>query len=95
MNLREHIEQKLQEHFSPTELIVLDESHLHAGHSSAPAGGESHFRVMIVADAFENISKPMRHRSVYKVLETEMKERIHALALQTDSPQEYRQKQEA
>ncbi|MBL4614394.1 MAG: BolA/IbaG family iron-sulfur metabolism protein, partial [Magnetovibrio sp.] len=41
--VRDRIELKLENAFTPESLKVVDESHLHAGHAGAPEGGESHF----------------------------------------------------
>jgi len=84
----EKIRENLSEAFSPTLLDVIDESHLHAGHAGARDGGESHFRVEIVASSFEGQSRVARQRDVYKALANEMAEQIHALALTTRAPSE-------
>jgi BolA family transcriptional regulator, general stress-responsive regulator len=71
--------------FTPLELIVRDESHLHAGHAGA-AGGASHFRVRIVAEAFRGLSPVARHRLVYGALADLLKSDIHALAIEALPP---------
>ncbi|MFT6558081.1 BolA family protein [Sneathiella sp.] len=81
MSVAALIEQKLNEKFAPTVLVVTDESALHAGHAGARPGGESHFRVEITSAAFNGQSRVARQRMVYGVLSDEMKETIHALAL--------------
>ena len=80
------INEKLSEALTPTSLEVIDESHLHAGHAGARADGESHFRVKIVAGAFEGKSLLQRHRMVNEVLAEELKERVHALAISAKTP---------
>ena len=52
MTRRDRIEASLEEAFHPQELEILDESHLHHGHAGWREGGETHFRVKLVADAF-------------------------------------------
>jgi len=76
---------RLMAEFSPLELSVTDDSHLHAGHAGA-AGGRSHFRVRIVAEAFRGISPVARHRLVYGALGDLLKTEIHALSLETLAP---------
>lgn len=83
------IEQKLRDAFSPVQLIIKDESHLHAGHNAAAKKGETHFRITIVSSAFEGVSRVKRHQLVYKVLQQEMEGPIHALALKALTPQEF------
>jgi BolA protein len=71
--------------FAPVELVVEDESHRHAGHPGA-AGGASHFRIRIVAEAFRGISPIARHRLVYAALADMLNSEIHALAIEALPP---------
>ena len=88
MRVKAAIEKKLAEGLTPRRLDVVDESHLHAGHAGARDGGESHFRVEIVAAAFAGLSRVARQRLVYGLLAEELKGPIHALALRTLTPEE-------
>jgi BolA protein len=88
MSVEATIRKKLTEAFTPTRLDVINESHLHAGHRSSPGTGESHFRVLIVSAAFAGASRVARHRAVNKLLEAELKGKVHALALNTYAPGE-------
>jgi BolA family transcriptional regulator, general stress-responsive regulator len=76
------LESKLAAAFSPTVLEVVDESSQHHGHSGARPDGESHFRVKIVAVAFQGKSRVEQHRMINTVLAQELKERVHALAIE-------------
>jgi len=69
-------------------LEVIDESHRHAGHAGARPGGETHFRVEVVAAAFQGKSRLERQRLVYETLREEMSNQIHALSLVTRTPGE-------
>lgn len=82
----QRITKKLSESFAPAALQVIDESHHHAGHSGSRADGESHFRVVIVAEAFRGKSRVEQHRMVNAALAEELKERVHALAIQASAP---------
>jgi BolA protein len=57
MGTRDLITEKLTTAFAPTHLDVVDESHQHAGHAGHRPGGETHFRVTIVAEAFRGRSR--------------------------------------
>ncbi|MBC7831306.1 MAG: BolA/IbaG family iron-sulfur metabolism protein, partial [Hyphomicrobium sp.] len=46
MSLQARMREKLMLALNPTRLDVVNESHQHAGHSSSPGTGESHFRVL-------------------------------------------------
>ncbi len=78
---------KLTQRFVPAHLEVIDESHQHHGHSGARPGGESHFRVRIVAESFRGKSRVERHRMVNETLAEELKERVHALAIEAGAPE--------
>ncbi|MGN6581645.1 MAG: BolA family protein [Bordetella sp.] len=72
---------------APDNLVVEDESHLHAGHAGAQ-GGAGHYRVRIVAGCFKGLSPVARHRLVYDRLSDLMPHAIHALAIEAKSPAE-------
>ena len=88
MSVAEEIRRKLTEAFRPLEIVVEDESARHAGHAGARPGGESHFRVRIVAPAFTDMSRIERQRKIYEVLEDEMRSQVHALAIEARAPGE-------
>ena len=88
MSVAASVRARLTDAFEPTRLDVVDESHLHAGHAGARPEGETHFRVEIVAAAFDGISRVERQRMVYRALKDELGDRIHALALRARSPGE-------
>lgn len=86
--ITERITQKLTEAFAPQELKVIDESHQHQGHSGWREGGETHFRVNIVSEAFTGKSRLERHRLVNAALAQELADRVHALAIAAKAPGE-------
>ncbi|WP_281019271.1 MULTISPECIES: BolA family protein [unclassified Minwuia] len=88
MTYAERIQQRLTEALSPETLEIEDQSHLHKGHVGARPEGETHFHVRIVSAAFAGQSRVNRQRNVYKLLRAEMDERVHALALETLTPEE-------
>jgi BolA protein len=81
----ELIKQRLTEAFSPLQLELLDESHKHAGHPGARAGG-GHFVVTIVSSAFAGKTTLQRHRMVYAALGEMMQKEIHALSISARTP---------
>ena len=82
------IEQKLVESIPLQGIEVINESHMH----NVPTGSESHFKVIIISDDFEGERLVKRHQRVNKVLAEELESKIHALALQTLTPKEWRAK---
>jgi len=65
--------------FSPTELDIVDESHLHHGHAGAAPGGETHYAVKIRAPALAAMTRLNRHRAVNDALKAEFAAGLHAL----------------
>ncbi|NHK27395.1 BolA family transcriptional regulator [Parvularcula flava] len=86
MSVAETLKTKLEAGLSPTELEIEDQSYLHKGHAGAPEGGESHFRVRIVAAAFEGKTRLQRHKMVNEILAEELAGPVHALTMVTDTP---------
>jgi BolA protein len=81
----QRLRRRLEARFAPSLLVIEDESHLHAGHAGA-AGGHSHFRVTIVAEAFRGVSPVARHRLVYAAVDDLLTTDIHALAIEASPP---------
>jgi len=81
------ISAELQERFSPTELLIKDQSQLHAGHEGAK-DGKGHFDVTIVSSAFEGQNRIQRHRMVYDALTQLLQTDIHALRIKAFTPSE-------
>lgn len=81
MSLETEIRDNLTRVFAPTALDVINESHKHAGHAGDDGSGESHWRVVIRAPAFEGQNRLSRHRAVHAALGNDILGRLHALAL--------------
>jgi BolA family transcriptional regulator, general stress-responsive regulator len=88
MRTQDVITEKLRKAFAPASLRVEDESHQHAGHAGHRPGGETHFRIYIVADAFRGKSRLERHRMINAALTSELSGGVHALAIHAAAPGE-------
>jgi BolA family transcriptional regulator, general stress-responsive regulator len=88
MPVQDIITRKLTEAFTPDSIRVVDESHQHEGHSGHRPGGETHFRVYIVAQAFKGKSRLERHRMINEILAGELAAGVHALAIHAAAPGE-------
>jgi BolA protein len=88
MGVADHIIRKLTEAFDPESLRVVDESEKHAGHAGHRPGGESHFRVYIVAEALRGKTRLERHRMINAALAHELAGGVHALAIHASAPGE-------
>lgn len=80
MTLEATIRERLEAAFSPSRLEVVNESALHAGHAGDDGTGESHWRVVMRAEALGPMSRVARHRAVNRALGDVM-DRAHAMAL--------------
>ena len=78
------IEAALRNALEPLQLVVRDDSHLHAGHAGAREG--RHFSVQIVSPRFNGLSRLARHRLVYDSLHALIPRGIHALAIDARAP---------
>lgn len=83
--LYERITRKLTDALTPVYLEVINESHMH----NVPKGSETHFKVVVVSDRFENLAPVRRHQLVYSALGEELKDGVHALAITSRSPAEW------
>jgi len=82
------LEARLRQEFSPLELRVVDDSARHAGHAGALPGGETHYSVLVVAEAFRGMNRVARSRAVHTALTAEFADGMHALALTLKTPEE-------
>jgi BolA protein len=82
------IHTKLVAAFDPIRLEVVDDSHRHAGHAGHNEGGESHFNLLIVSDAFVGLGRVERQRRVHQVLSEELAGPVHALSIKASTSAE-------
>ncbi len=84
----QRLSEKLMEALAPSSLEILDQSALHAGHSGATPGGETHFDIAVTATAFEGLNRVARQRLVYGIVAEELAGPVHALSLKARTPGE-------
>ncbi|MDC0609929.1 BolA/IbaG family iron-sulfur metabolism protein [Vibrio sp.] len=83
--IKEIIESKLTEALNPIHMDVINESFMH----NVPPGSESHFKVIVVSNEFENKRLIARHRLVNQTLANELENGVHALSMHTYTPSEW------
>ena len=91
MAVQSSIEEKVDAALAPSHLEVLNES----GSHNVPPGSESHFRIVVVSEAFAGERLVARHRRVNGVLADELAGPVHALALHTYTPEEWQARADA
>jgi BolA protein len=86
----ERIGAALQAAFAPVALEITDDSAKHARHAgrNGISGGETHYRVSMVAEALAGRSRVERYRAVHEALDAEFKSGLHALTLTLRTPDE-------
>ncbi|MGH8745275.1 MAG: BolA family protein [Burkholderiales bacterium] len=72
----------------PVYLELLDESAKHQGHAGWKPGGNTHWRLTIVTEAFRGKPTLARHRMIYQALGKLMDDPIHALTIAARAPDE-------
>lgn len=88
MDIQVKMQAKLTAELQPTHMELVDDSARHAGHAGAREGGQSHFKLYIVSQAFAGKTAVQRHRMVYGVLADELKQQVHALNVVAKTPDE-------
>lgn len=86
---RDRIEARLREALGATYVEVTDDTEEHAGHAGA-RGGQSHYSVTVVSPRFSGLSRVGAQRLVYEALTEELVSGLHALALRTFTPEQWR-----
>ncbi len=82
------IERKLRQALTPAHFEIGDDSAKHRGHKTASGGG--HYDIVVVSERFAGMSAIERQQLVYSILAEEMGSQIHALAMRTLTPDEWR-----
>lgn len=80
---KQRIHNVISQELTPSFLSVDNESHKHH------AGAETHFKLVIVSEKFQNLAKIARHRLLNHLLADELAKGLHALSLHLYSPDEW------
>ena len=89
MSVQQRLQQQLQQAFQPQHVQVENESHMHGGAPRDPQRvRETHFKAVLVSDAFIGLRLAQRHQRVYQALGSLMEE-VHALGLHTFTIEEW------
>ena len=90
MKIEHTIVEKLTRALAPDVLQVVNEAHSH----NVPANSETHFKVVVVSEAFAGKRAVARHQRIYSLLQEELDGEVHALSLHTFTPQEWAQREQ-
>ena len=86
--IAEAIRRKLEAALTPEKLEIVDDSDKHAGHSGHREGGESHFTLTVVSNAFSGVGRVERQRRINALLAEELAGPVHALSIRASAPGE-------
>ena len=86
MMIENQLKALLEKTFECNDLLVENQSHLHAGHASSPGNGQSHFYIRIVSNDFAGKSRVECHRMVNEVVSPLFSHGLHALSLDIKVP---------
>ena len=86
---RQQTVKKISDEFNLIHLEVINESHMHSGPNT-----ESHFKVILVSDEFEDVKLVQRHRRINELLKFELENGVHALSLHLFTNNEWKDKEE-
>lgn len=86
-SMENHITSQLKLALNPEHCEVVNESENHSGPAT-----ESHFKIVVVSSAFQEMKLIDRHRFINKLFAEELTY-IHALAMHTYTPKEWQKRQ--
>ena len=89
MSVEKKIEHTISDNFEFSHLEVINESHMHGGPNT-----ETHFKVVLVSEEFEDVKLVQRHRKINELLKYELENGVHALSLHLFTKDEWREKDE-
>ena len=81
MTRKDRIIKKISDNVDFEELEVLNNSHLHKGHSGDDGTLETHYKITIKSDYLNNLSKVNAHKQINKAVKDEFDSGLHALEI--------------
>jgi BolA protein len=91
LNRKKRLANMLNGHFTPDHLEVINESHAHR----VPKDAETHFKLIIVSEAFADLTRIQRHRLVQNLIQTEFTSGLHACSMHLCTPTEWQKQPQA
>ncbi|KAK0168282.1 hypothetical protein PV327_002106 [Microctonus hyperodae] len=79
------IKEKLRNALTPSHMEIINESYMH----NVSKGSETHFKVVVVSDKFQNQPLIKRHRIINELLENELQSVVHALSIVAKTPEQW------
>ncbi|HOO82515.1 MAG TPA: BolA family protein [Alphaproteobacteria bacterium] len=86
MHMDELIKRLVEENLHPTHMELINESHKHADHAGDNGSGQTHYKLIIVSEAYKGLSRIECHRITMVILDEAFKDGLHALSLKLSTP---------
>jgi len=77
----EKVKAKINNKLSPEQILLIDNSYLHTKHKSFDSN-KFHLKLIIKSIKLKNMSKIDAHKTIFSILNDEMKNKIHALEIE-------------
>jgi len=81
MNFFDKIKVKINKKINPENIILIDNSNLHAKHKSFDSN-KFHIKLIIKSEKLKNMDKISAHKKIFSILKDEMNSKIHALEIE-------------
>ena len=77
----EKVKEKINKRLSPEQMVLIDNSNLHAKHKSFNPN-KLHLKLIIKCAKLTNMEKISAHKVIFSILKEEMENKIHALEIE-------------
>ena len=81
INFLDKVKKKINNNIKPENIILVDNSNLHAGHKSFDPN-KLHLKIIIESKKLRNMNKIAAHKEIFSILKNEMRNKIHALEIE-------------
>ena len=88
MNMDEQIKRIIEENLNPVHYELINESHKHAGHAGDDGSGQTHYKLIVVSNAFKDCTRIQRQRMVMDLLKRPFSQSLHAISMTLSTPKE-------
>ena len=85
MNMAQLIEDHIKSQLKVSDLMIVNESELHAGHAGDNGTGQTHFKLKVVSDDLASLPRVQGQRQVMGVLKPLFEKGLHAVSLHISS----------
>jgi len=89
MVMEEKIKDAITRAININHLEVINESNLHAGHAGDDGSGQTHFKLVVVSNAFLECNRIQRQRMINTIIGPLFEEGLHAVSMELSTLGEF------